>query len=451
MDVFDLVALPIYSGIIYLLATAILRKNKHDPLYRRYFIKGLNYKIIGGIGFACIYWFYYGGGDSLNFFYAAKCLDNLLYRDPERFFLFIFSANASWPHELWWDAYDAGILWLAKGSAALTSIKIAAIVNLIAFNSFLALTLIYSFLTYFFTWRTFRLFVSLYPTLERELSIAFLMIPSVIFWGSAIGKDSVVFAAIMNLIYVYYDLAIKRNLKISNFVSLVVTVFIISLVRGYVLYTLIASLTLMTAIYYRNLFRSSIIRFIALPFFLLGGVGGAYLFIANIGSSASTYSVDSLQKTAEGFHSWHTTLGESVGGSFYSLGDDVDYSPIGILRKAPLALTITQFGPFIWQVRNPVMLISGVESLIFLFFFLKVFFSIKAYKAYNILFKDHVILFCICFIAILGIAIGMTSFNYGALVRYRIPMLPFFVSLLSIASLRIHNKGFLHSLKKVRN
>lgn len=449
MDVYDLVVLPVYLGIIYLLATFIRGKNSSNRLYQNYFFRGLNYKIIGGVGFACIYWFYYKGGDSLNFFYAAKCLHKLFYNNPYEYFSFVLSIEAPWPHQCWWDAYSYDVLWLVRGSASLTSIKIASIVNLLAFNSFMAVTLIYSFITYLFTWKAFELFASLYPKLEKELAIGFLMLPSVIFWGSAIGKDSVTLAAIMNLICCFYELVIKKRIRIMNIISILITIYIISLVRGYVLYTLSASLILMTAIYYRNLLSSATVRFIALPVFVLGGLGGAYLFIQSIGSSASSYSLDSLQKTAEGFHSWHTTLGAS-GGSFYSLGNDVDYTPIGIIKKAPLALIITQFGPFIWQIRNPVMFISGMESLIFLFFFIKVFVNVRIYRAYDILFKDHIIMFCICFIAILGVAIGMTSFNYGALVRYRIPILPFFVALLSITSLKIYGRGILSPTKRIK-
>ena len=78
-----------------------------------------------------------------------------------------------------------------------------------------------------------------------------------------------------------------------------------------------------------------------------------------------SYSLDSMQKTAEGFKSWHTYLGDTTGGSSYSLGY-FDYSAFGIARKAPLALVITLFGPFVWQIKNIVMLMSGVESFLFL-------------------------------------------------------------------------------------
>ena len=70
MDVYDLVALPIYLGIIYFLANLIKGKNSFDPLYREYFIKGLHYKVLGALGYSAIYWFHYKGGDSISFFYT---------------------------------------------------------------------------------------------------------------------------------------------------------------------------------------------------------------------------------------------------------------------------------------------------------------------------------------------------------------------------------------------
>jgi hypothetical protein len=46
----------------------------------------------------------------------------------------------------------------------------------------------------------------------------------------------------------------------------------------------------------------------------------------------------------------------------------------------------------------------------------------------GIISSDPVLAFSIPFILILAIAIGMTSFNYGALVRYKTPILPFFAT-----------------------
>lgn len=451
MDIYDLFALPIYLGIIYFLANIIRSRNANNPLYRKYFIKGLNYKIGGVIGFMGIYWLYYNGGDNTAFFCTVEPTYKLFFKDPSKFFSFVFSSELNYPQECMYYCRSKGVGYLARGSAALTTIRICALLNLFAFNSYVALTLLTAFISYIFTWRAFRLFASLYPPLEKEFVIAFLMIPSVLFWGSGIGKDSISFACIMNMVYCFYEAVIQRKRGLRNIILFVITAYIISLIRSYILYTVLPGLLLMAGIYYRNLFQNVIVRFVALPIFLAAGIAGSFFMIKSIGSSAtaSSYSLDKLGKTAEGFHSWHTTLGETQGGSFYSLGDDVDYSPVGIMKKAPLALVITLFGPFIWQIRNPVMMMSGVESLIFLYFFIRVFFTVKLYKAYDILFKDHVLMLCVLVVVVLGIAIGITSFNYGALVRYKIPTLPFFAVLIAIANYRITGKGlFATSSKK---
>jgi hypothetical protein len=196
----------------------------------------------------------------------------------------------------------------------------------------------------------------------------------------------------------------------------------------------------MTVTYYRNTISSSFLRFLIGPFMIMVAVGGSVLFLKGVGSEVQSYSLESLQTKAEGFKSWHQYLGETHGGSAYSLGGDVSYTPAGILKHAPMAILVTLFGPFLWQIRSPVMLLSGIESLIFAYVTIRMLFNRRIYSLLGILAKDHIIAFCIPFVLILGIAIGMTSFNYGALVRYKIPILPFFASALIIINYHLNNQ-----------
>jgi hypothetical protein len=438
MDSIDLLLLPVYVALIYFWAARIVSSNANNGLYQRYFIKGLNYKMFGTLGFALIYLLYYKGGDSINYYLAAKPLYALAFKSPDRFLGFVADMSSAYPQECWYDCWQKSVDFLLRSNATLTVVRVTAVLNLFCFNSYIVACVVVSFLSYLFIFKTFSLFVSVYPALEREFSVAFLMIPSVIFWGSAVGKDVIMFSGIMYFFYCFYDLVILKKNFISNIIKLIFTAYLISLIRGFIIITLAPSLILMAAIYYRNAFRSPLFRFLALPIFLGGGLIASYLFIQNIGNTMQSYNLNSMQKTAEGFKSWHTYLGETQGGSSYSLGD-VDYTTVGILKKAPLALIITLFGPFVWQIRNAVMLMSGVESIVFLFYFIRVFLNMRAYRALGILFKDHIIMFCIPFVLIIAIAIGLTSFNYGALVRYKIPVLPFFTVLIAVTRYRINN------------
>ncbi|HLP19241.1 MAG TPA: hypothetical protein VK174_03035 [Chitinophagales bacterium] len=437
MDSLDLLLVPLYIALAYFVANMVKSRHAADPVYIRYYMRGMHYKMIGTLGFALIYLLYYKGGDSINYFLAAKPLYSFAFSNPAEYFEFVSNPLSAYPNACWYQAYIAGVEFLMRSNTTLTVIRFVSVVNLFCFNSYISCCIIFAAFSYYFIFKTFRLFVSIYPVLEKEFAIAFLMIPSAIFWGSGVGKDTIMFSGIMYFFYCFYRLVIWKQSIISNLIKLVITAYLISIVRGFVIVTLAPCLILMAAIYYRNSIQSSALRFLALPFFVGGGLLVSYIFIQNIGNQMQSYSLDSMQKTAEGFKSWHTYLGDTQGGSAYSLGSDVDYSPAGILRKAPLAIAIALFGPFFWQIRNPVMLLSGLESLAFLYFFFKVFLNMRAYRALGIIFKDHIIMFCIPFVIIIALAVGMTSFNYGALVRYKIPLLPFFAALIAITRYRI--------------
>jgi hypothetical protein len=437
MEITDLLLLPLYLALVYFIATRIRARHDNDPIYQKYYIKGLNYKIIGAIGFALIYLLYYKGGDSINYFQAARPLYSFAFTNPDRYIEFVFDTKSAYPDQLYMQAWAKGVDYLLRGNATLTVIRFVSLVNLFCFDSYMSCTIIFAFISYYFIFKTFRLFVAIHPQLEREFSVSFLMIPSAIFWGSGVGKDAIMLSATMYFFLCFYRMIIIKQSIIQNALKLIFIAYVMSIIRGFMIITITPCLILMAAIYYRNAFQSPVVRFISLPLFLGGGLIASYFFIQNIGNQMQTYSLDSMQKTAEGFKSWHTYLGDTQGGSAYSLGD-VDYSTAGIVRKAPLAISIALFGPFFWQIRNPVMLLSGIESIIFLYYFFKVFINARAYRAINVIFKDHLIMFSIPFVLIIALAVGMTSFNYGALVRYKLPLLPFFAALIAITRYRIN-------------
>ena len=179
--------------------------------------------------------------------------------------------------------------------------------------------------------------------------------------------------SIMLFFYSYYNLVILKRSVVKYLVILVVTGFLMALIRGFILFTLVPCLLLMTMNYYRTSISSSFLRFLIGPILIGGGIGGSVLFLKGIGSEVQSYSLESLESKAEGFKSWHQYLGEkNTRSSSYSLGSDVEYTPAGVLKQAPMAILITLFGPFVWQIRSPVMLLSGIESLIFLYFTIKI-------------------------------------------------------------------------------
>ena len=431
MDVLDLLLSPIYFALFYFLARRTISKNAGNPLYSRYYMKGLLYKFGATLFFTLIYIYYYKGGDSLAFYYAVAPTYKLFFSQNDIFWRFVLGFQQYYPVECLYEADTKGVMYLLRGSPTLTTIRIAALVNLLSFNSYIVLCLWFAYISYNFQWRAYVLLSSIYPTLHKHLSYAFLMIPSVLFWGSGLGKDSIMMGAIMLLFTAFYNIAIYRKRILVNMLLVIVTAYLITLIRSFILYAMIPCLLLMLATYYRNSIKSTLVKVLVGPVFIIAGAAVSLVFIQSLGQSVDSYSLDTLQQKAEGFKSWHSYLGETQGGSSYSLGES-DYSAAGILKQAPMALIITLYGPFLWQVSNPVMLLSALENLFFLFITLRIFFNRRIYNLLGILVKDHIVVFSLPFVIILSIAIGITSFNYGALVRYKIPVLPFFMAMIVI-------------------
>lgn len=420
-----------YGFILYFLGSNKAAKNSSNPIYRQYYLRGLRFKFIGAFGFAMIYLFYYKGGDSINFFVATSPLLKVAFRSPGDYLQFLFSPSAVYPWSAVEEVCRKGACYLLSGSASLTVIKIGSVLNFLALNSFLALTALFAYFSYQFQFRMFTLLSSVYPQLTSQFAYAFLMIPSVIFWGSGFAKDTIMLSCILQFFYSFYMAVIYKRNVARHVVILLVVGYLISLIRGFILFTVFPSLVLMAATYYRTSIRSSSLRFFIGPVILIVAGLGSVFVVRNLGSAVQSYSLESLEQKAEGFRSWHSTQG----GSTYFIEGDLEYTPLGILKKAPVAAIICLFGPFIWQIRNAVMLMSGIESVIFLYLFgTKVFLNRKLYSLFSVLIQDHVLMFCIPFVLILAVAIGLTSFNYGALVRYRIPILPFFACLFIISN-----------------
>jgi hypothetical protein len=155
------------------------------------------------------------------------------------------------------------------------------------------------------------------------------------------------------------------------------------------------------------------------------------LFILqSLASTFQKFSIDNFQDRAEDMQRWHTYRVEVLkggDGSSYSLGK-VDFTPVGILKKVPAAINVTLFRPYFWEARNPLVLLSAIESFILFYFSLLslFYFTFNFKRGSAFLEKNPTIIFMFVFSLIFAFAVGITSYNFGALSRYRIPMVPFY-------------------------
>ncbi|MGQ0738781.1 MAG: hypothetical protein ACT4OJ_06950, partial [Bacteroidota bacterium] len=83
--------------------------------------------------------------------------------------------------------------------------------------------------------------------------------------------------------------------------------------------------------------------------------------------------------------------------------------------------------PFLWEINSPVVLLAVVESSIFLFLTLLFMYKRGFFTFFKLPFSEPRMLMCFIFAFVFAIAVGISSANFGALSRYKIPCLPFYL------------------------
>jgi hypothetical protein len=106
------------------------------------------------------------------------------------------------------------------------------------------------------------------------------------------------------------------------------------------------------------------------------------------------------------------------------------------LKAAPVGIWNTITRPYLWETKNPMMVASAVENAVVLLIILFAVFSGKfSLKHFNLL------LFLLAFSLAYFALIGMCTPVLGNLVRYKAPVLPFFLLAFLIASHKFFEGG----------
>lgn len=413
---FDLILIFLYGSLILIFGMAYSRRRFKEKFLQRYFITGLALKLICGLGFGWIYVYYYGGGDTQLYFRGAS----LIYKE-------ITTGNTGL------DIFFNDWLLPYESQSTLFTQRIAGLLNIPALNSYWACTLLFSALSFTGQWLLFVSFFRQFPKLHKQLAIVILFIPGVIFWSSGIMKDSICMLFVGVIVYAVQNIFIYNSKKIISALLAVTGFYVLVSVKTYIALALLVSIALYAILVLKERIKFTTVKLLVLPVASALIIGAALLTMNKIGESLQRYSFENIIETAQLYQGYHyrTSIAgrgsEVRTGSSYTLGE-IDYNdPLSIASKFPAAVNVTFFRPYIWEVKNPVMLLSALESTAILIFTLIVFFRTGLRNFFVLIFSKKEILFCFSFALIFGFAVGFTTYNFGSLVRYKSPCIPFFL------------------------
>ena len=161
------------------------------------------------------------------------------------------------------------------------------------------------------------------------------------------------------------------------------------------------------------------------PILLLFALAAIFVVGPQVGKVSEAYALEQVLATAETTSTYIARVTEEKGGTGYSLGN-VSYTPQGLIVLFPRAVTVTLYQPMLYEVSNPVMLFSALESTAVLFFTIFMLFRIGLARFVSILTDNPFLLAALVFSVFFAFAVGVSTLNYGSLARYKIPCLPFY-------------------------
>lgn len=282
-------------------------------------------------------------------------------------------------------------------------------------------------------------FSKLYSALSNKILLAMFFIPSVILWGSGILKDTITMACVGWIVYSFANLLLLKRKKIASIILLGLSIFFIALIKPYILYVLMPSLFIWVQGNLDKLIKARVIRKLISPLVAIIMVLSSIAVSQKISESAGKYDLETMGDTLEGFQSWHTTVSEQKNQSGYTLGE-MEFTPLGLLKKFPEAIMVTFFRPYLWEITNASTLLGAIEGLALTLIVVWLVLKYRG-KLFKLIYKNKDVLFLLVFALVFGAICGISSYNFGALSRYKMPAQVFFVLALILITSRISNNN----------
>ncbi|HMS51962.1 MAG TPA: hypothetical protein PKD56_06520, partial [Chitinophagales bacterium] len=390
----------------------------------KYFMRLLALKLVASLLYAGIYVYIYAG-DTVSYYQHSTLLYNEILTDNTgKAWQLLYTSNyqpqlATKQTTL---AFKNGF----KASNTYMVVKTATLLSFLCFNNYWVLSMIFGFFAFLGLWAMYRVFYLQFWQLDKHKTImAIFLMPSVFFWGSGIMKDTLTLGALGWLLWgIFNAFILQKRFLISSMVMLL-SYYTIDTLKGYVLLAFIPFALVWVVLHFFKYNGTRYLR--ATVFMLVFAVASLYVYQnANIITNAGNIVLEKIIDMAMGYQSWHEFLANTKGQSGYTLGTIV-WTIQGVISKIPASIEVALFRPYFNEVRNSFMLLLSIESTLVLLCTIWVVFRVGLLYIIRIIFTNPFLLFCLGFSLSFAFAVGFTSYNFGALARYKIPLLPFYM------------------------
>lgn len=430
--VYDFFLVPICLIVLFMVLKSRANKNR-DPWVKNIYFKAFYFKIFCVLAFALISEFLFEGGDTNLYYQGVKDLRAAINADgnilPSLLTVEKLEENSPMAPFFFYDGYADDITYnymLAPANFFVP--RLGVFPSLIFANSYLCICFCFAFFALGGAIRIFKMFYYYYPGFKRELAIAILFLPSVGFWSAGLLKDTICFGCVGFILYGVFKIFVKKEKYLPSAFWILLCSYILYTVKPYIFLVLLLGIVIWVFSETNKLIKDRTLRWIfGILTFGTGLIAG--FFLLQYFTSQETlrqYEFENILSSAEFQRKNYQLIDEYAKGqsSYYSVNTS---NPFLMIVNGIVA---TFFRPFPWEISSAAALLSAVESLAFLILTAYLFIKKGIATPFALIFKDSRALFCFVFAIVFAIGIGAATANFGALSRYKIPCMPFYLVML---------------------
>lgn len=433
MDVLDFIVFFIWVLIFHLYFSYRRRKYEH-PILKKYHRRGFWFKVIASMAYS-MFVLYISPGDTTTLYYPEGLnFYKTILDDPSQIKILFTPASFFDPNVLS-DFRNAG--YFDEESNFMVT-RCVAFFSFFTFGKFLAINLFFSMVAFTGMWRLYRFFYDAYPHLHKHFAWAIVYLPTFVFWSSGILKDSLCVAALGWLTYSMNAIFYEKKSILKNCFNLFLSISILYIVKVYILVSYLPLFVLFLILRNLKMVQNKLYRTMLVLVFLSISIVAFLNLGETMQSTIGDFAGEGLTESIKTYQNIYAHQAKTVESNF-SLGIEFDGSVQSLIKMAPAAIVATFYRPFLWESKKLSTLMSSTESLVLMLFTLYVIFKLGLFRFMVTIFRSPMIMYCFLFALIFGLFVGATTLNFGSLVRYKIPAMPFYIIAL-VLMLDFHGK-----------
>lgn len=425
---YDFVLLPLYLFIFYLVVRKKAKKYEPSGL-KKHFIIAFWLRMAGAVLYGLLIQYYYGYGDTIGFYQGGEVLSAMIRQDITAIkYLFAPAKDIVSAAKAMGFGDDIPVT-MDNDSNAMV-MKFSAVLSFFTFNKYLIISVCFGLFSFAGIWKLFYVFYQLNGRRHVKLLALFVLyFPSIWFWGSGLLKEPLCIGTLGYIVYLVYKNFIEKRFSKRDMFTILVMVFILTMVKGYI--TGILLISFLVILFYNAISKIRNIVFRIATFIMILVVLTIILFALDA-TVYVKYFVDSsfnqIQQLQKSYQAVQEMEDVSNKGAFLITNMNPSFESIVI--NSPGVIGTCLFRPFIWESQKIIIFFASLEALATLLFTAYILLKTKFLGFFAYVFSNGFLLFCFIFSILAAMVIGYTTFNFGTLIRYKVFMLPFYFFIL---------------------